>query len=74
MKKNVGTADRVIRILLAATVGALMLTGTITGAVAVIAAVLAVVFLLTGAVSFCPLYALLRVSSCRKDASVPEHV
>ncbi|HEX9007282.1 MAG TPA: DUF2892 domain-containing protein, partial [Bacteroidota bacterium] len=57
MKKNVGTADRVIRIFLAAMVGVLMLTGTVTGTVAVVAALLAVVFLLTGVVSFCPLYA-----------------
>ncbi|HEC12458.1 MAG TPA: DUF2892 domain-containing protein [Acidiferrobacteraceae bacterium] len=63
MKKNVGTIDRVIRVLLAATVGVLYYTGDITGTAAIVLGILAVVFLLTSLVSFCPLYPLIGLST-----------
>jgi len=50
--KNMGIADRVIRVLLAIVVGILYLTGTITGTVAVILGIVAVVFLLTSTTGF----------------------
>ncbi len=73
MTKNLGTPDRIVRLLLAVAVGVLMLTGTISGTLAVVLGVLAAVFLLTGAAAFCPLYALLRISSRPKDTQVVEH-
>ncbi len=74
MTKNLGTADRTIRTLLAVAVGALMLTGIVSGTLAVILGVVAAVLLLTSAMGYCPLYALLRISSRGKNASVPERV
>jgi Na+(H+)/acetate symporter ActP len=56
MKKNMGTIDRVIRILLAVIVIILYLTGSITGIAAIILGILAVVFIITGIIGFCPLY------------------
>jgi hypothetical protein len=56
MKKNLGTADRIIRLFLAAAFGILILTGQVAGAAAVILGILAVVLLGTSVVSFCPLY------------------
>jgi len=56
MKKNMGTIDRVVRAVVALVVGYLILSGSITGALAIILGVLAVVFLATSAMGSCPLY------------------
>ena len=56
MKKNMGTADRVIRVIIAAIIGLLYFTNVVSGALGIVLLVLAVVFLLTSIVSFCPLY------------------
>jgi len=57
MKKNMGSIDRSIRVLLAVVVGVLYFTGQLTGLAATILGILAVVFVLTSSVGFCPLYA-----------------
>jgi hypothetical protein len=56
MKKNMGNADRVIRLLLAVIIAILYATNVINGLAATILLVLAGIFILTGFVSFCPLY------------------
>jgi hypothetical protein len=63
MSKNLSTIDRVLRIALALIVGVLYFTGTIGGTLAIILGLVAVILLLTGLVGFCPLYALLNVST-----------
>jgi hypothetical protein len=68
MKKNLGTVDRTIRILLAVIVGGLYLAGQITGTAGVLLALVAVILLLTGAVSFCPLYFALKFSTKKEGA------
>jgi hypothetical protein len=64
MKKNMGTADKVIRIILAIIVAALYFTGTVSGTVGIVLLVLAGVFVLTSLVSFCPLYAPFGIKTC----------
>ncbi|MBK8699759.1 MAG: DUF2892 domain-containing protein [Saprospiraceae bacterium] len=59
MKPNMGNTDRYIRIALAALVAVLYFTNVISGTVAIVLGVLAIVFLLTSLVSFCPLYTVL---------------
>jgi len=66
MKKNMGTIDRVIRTLLAVTVIILYLTGNITGLAAIILGIFALIFLVTSAVGFCPLYTLFGISTIEK--------
>jgi DUF2892 family protein len=66
MKKNMGAADRVIRILVAIVIAALYLTSSISGVVAIVLGVVAVVFLATGATGFCPGYVPLGISTRRK--------
>ena len=56
MKNNMGTADRAIRFLLAILIGILYFAGIISGTWAVVLGILALVFLLTSFISFCPLY------------------
>jgi hypothetical protein len=63
MKKNIGTADRIIRLVVAAFLAILIVTGAITGAVAVIMGVIAVIFLITAFVSFCGLYTFFGIST-----------
>jgi hypothetical protein len=66
MKKNMGNADRIIRILIAALIAVLFLTNTISGTLGIVLLVLAGVFLLTSFISFCPLYAPLGITTCKK--------
>jgi type III secretory pathway component EscV len=65
MKKNMGTADRSIRIIIAAVIAVLYYTGTITGIPALVLIILAAVFVLTSFIGVCPLYSLFRINSCR---------
>lgn len=53
---NMGTIDRAARVALAIVVGVLYANGTISGTVATVLGVFAVIFVLTSIVSFCPLY------------------
>jgi hypothetical protein len=56
MKKNMGMADRVIRIFVALIIAGLYFTNQITGLAAIILLILAAIFILTSFISFCPLY------------------
>jgi len=56
MKKNMGTIDKVIRILVAVVFAVLFFTNVVTGTLGIILLVLAVVFVFTSLISFCPLY------------------
>jgi len=66
MKKNMGTADRVLRVLVALAVGVLFLTGQISGLAAIILGVFAAVFILTSAMGSCPLYFPLNINTIGK--------
>ena len=66
MKKNMGTIDRTIRTLLALVIVILYLTNMISGVIAIILGIFAVIFLLTGFIGFCPLYAPLKLSTRKK--------
>ena len=64
MKKNMGTTDKTVRLIAALIAVALAATGTITGTLAIIAYVVAAVFVLTSFVSFCPLYRVFGLRTC----------
>lgn len=68
MKKNMGTADRVVRTIIAIIVAVLYFTGQITGTAAIILGILAIVFLLTSLVGTCPLYLPVGLSTNKKAA------
>ena len=65
MKKNLGSADRVIRLLLAAVLGFLFYNQTVTGTMGVIFLIVAIVLVVTSFVSFCPLYAVLGIKTSK---------
>ena len=64
MKKNMGSADRIIRLVIAAVLGFLFYNETISGTIGIVAVVVAGVFALTSLVSFCPLYTALGINTC----------
>ncbi|HUI30307.1 MAG TPA: DUF2892 domain-containing protein [Candidatus Acidoferrales bacterium] len=68
MKKNMGSVDRTIRVIIALLIGILYLAGQINGILALILGIVAVIFLLTSIVSFCPLYVPFKLST-KKEAA-----
>ena len=67
MKKNVGTTDKLIRILAAVVVITLYFTGQISGTTATVLLVLAGIFILTSFISFCPLYLPFGISTRKSE-------
>lgn len=59
-----GSADRIIRVVIAAVLAFLYFNGTISGTLGIVAVVAAVVFVATSLISFCPLYPLLGINTC----------
>jgi hypothetical protein len=66
MKKNMGSADKIIRFILAAVFVYLWYAGIVSGTLGIVLLVLAGVFVLTSVVSFCPLYTLVGVKTCKR--------
>lgn len=69
MKKNMGTADKTIRVLIAIVIAILyFFTDIFSGyeTLGLILLILAAVFVLTSLVSFCPLYSPLGINTCKK--------
>lgn len=66
MKKNMGSADRIIRFIIAAIIAVLYFTNVISGTLGIVLLVLAGVFVLTSFISFCPLYAPFGLSTCQR--------
>jgi hypothetical protein len=67
MKKNMGSIDRIVRVIVALTGGVLFLLGEISGLAAIILGIFAAVFLLTSAMGSCPLYIPLKLNTMSKE-------
>jgi hypothetical protein len=66
MKKNMGTTDRVIRLAVVVLIAILYFTNVISGTLAIILGIVALVFLLTSLVGTCPLYMPFGISTKKK--------
>jgi len=66
LKKNMGVIDRVVRLALALVIAVLIFTQAISGLLATILGVFAVIFIVTSTISFCPGYLPLNLST-RKE-------
>lgn len=66
MKKNMGTTDKAIRILIAVVIAVLYFTNVISGTLAIVLGILAVVFVFTSFISFCPLYFPFGINTSKK--------
>ena len=67
MKKNVGTIDKAVRILLAAAIAVLYFTHQINGAIAIAGLAVAGIFIVTSFISFCPIYFAFGLSTKEKQ-------
>jgi hypothetical protein len=63
MKRNMSNIDRVVRVVIAALFAYLYFAGIVTGGLGIVLVVLGAVFVLTSVVSFCPIYAMLKLST-----------
>ena len=60
MKKNVGTTDRVVRIVAAIIIAVMYFTHIIDGTLAIVLGAVAIILLATSFISFCPLYKMVK--------------
>ncbi|MBK5096303.1 MAG: DUF2892 domain-containing protein [Gemmatimonadetes bacterium] len=67
MKKNMGTLDRVVRVLIALAIGWFIFTGKITGILAIVLGIGAVAFVVSSFVGTCPGYLPFGFSTCKKS-------
>jgi hypothetical protein len=66
MKKNMGTIDKIVRILIALIVIGLYFAHVISGTLAIVLLVLSAIFILTSLMSFCPLYLPFGINTGKK--------
>ena len=62
-----GSADRILRIIIAIAIAVLYFTNTISGILGIALLILATVFVLTGFIGFCPLYAPFKIRTNKKS-------
>jgi len=67
MTTNMGKTDKTIRLVVAVVIAILILTGVLTGAWAWILGIIAVIFAVTSAISFCPIYRIFGLSTAPKE-------
>lgn len=67
MKKNMGSADKMIRVIIAVVIAILYFTNVIPGTLGIVLLALAVIFLATSFISFCPLYMPFGISTCKNE-------
>ena len=67
MKQNMGVADKTIRLVVVAVIAALYFTDQLTGIAAIILGVIAVAFLLTSLIGWCPTYVPFGISTKNAD-------
>ena len=63
MISNMGSIDKIIRVLIAIIFGLLYFTGTFEGTVGIILLILGIILILTSFISFCPLYYPFKIST-----------
>ena len=69
MKLNMGSPDRIVRILIAIIIAVLLFTNVLQGALAVILGIIAIIFIVTSVIGFCPLYVSFGMSTKKHTKS-----
>ena len=64
MKKNMGSGDRILRVIIAALLAWLYFSETVTGIAGIVLLVLGGVLVATSFIGFCPLYSIFGVNTC----------
>ena len=65
MKKNMGNVDKGIRIVIAIGIALLYFFNIIEGVLAYVLMAVAIIFLITSLINFCPLYTLFGANTCK---------
>jgi hypothetical protein len=68
LQRNTGNPDRAIRLVIAGLLAVAAIAGVVTAPLSYLALAIAGIMLVTGATGFCPIYAILRVSTCPRRA------
>jgi hypothetical protein len=71
MKQNMGVTDKIIRLIVVAIIAALYFTGQISGTAAIILGIIAVAFLVTSLIGWCPSYVPFGISTKKEETTVP---
>jgi hypothetical protein len=66
MKANMGSTDKAIRIVIAIVLGVLIYANVVTGTLALVLGIVGAIFVLTSLVSFCPLYRIFGMNTCKR--------
>ena len=64
MKKNMGTIDKIVRIIIAIGLTVLYYLEVIEGTLGIVLLALSAIFVITSFLSFCPLYTIIGFSTC----------
>lgn len=67
MKKNMGGLDKVIRLAIVLIAGLLVYFEMVSGTFSYILLAISAVFVITSLVSFCPLYGVFGINSCKNN-------
>ncbi len=67
MKTNMGTIDRVVRLIAVAAIAGLYFTGQLSGTAAIVLGIVAVAFLVTSLIGWCPVYLPFGLSTCKVE-------
>ncbi|PHQ56951.1 MAG: hypothetical protein COC16_02295 [Lutibacter sp.] len=65
MKRNMGSTDKIIRVIIAIVIAVLYWQGMITGTLATVLLLVGSIFLLTSLAGFCPGYLVIGMSTCK---------
>jgi hypothetical protein len=71
MNKNMGSADRIIRLVIVIAIAVLYFTNTISGTLAIILGIIAIIFLLTVLLGWCPTYLPFGLSTRGSSGAAP---
>jgi hypothetical protein len=66
LNKNMGELDRIIRMVIAAVIALLYISGNLSGFAAIALGILAVIFVITSIFRFCPMYLLFGLTTCKQ--------
>ncbi|MBP6611401.1 MAG: DUF2892 domain-containing protein [Paludibacter sp.] len=72
MKANMGSGDKLVRLLLAIVLILLFYFEVLTGTAGIVALIVALVFSVTSLINFCPLYPIFKINTCRNKVKKVE--
>lgn len=66
MKTNMGGIDKIIRVIIALFIGILIMADVVSGTLAIVLGIVAVILVLTSLIGFCGLYAVFGIKTCKR--------